>query len=125
MRDDEDGMMPLPDKLLAPLSRFNDGVEVVGKYLVLAPPFHPYTQLLINSVPELCIGWLEDTLQKQEMAAGIARGVEITAVGCPFYRRCPVAIEGRCKREDAPIHAAHPKHFIACHRRLNELTRMV
>ncbi|NKC17096.1 MAG: dipeptide ABC transporter ATP-binding protein [Gammaproteobacteria bacterium] len=92
---------------------------------VLAPPFHPYTQLLIHSVPELRIGWLEDTLHKQEMAAGIARGVEITAVGCPFYRRCPVAIEGRCEREDAPIHEAHPKHFIACHRRLDELAQMV
>ena len=28
-------MMPLLDKLLAPLSRFNDAVEVVGKYLGL------------------------------------------------------------------------------------------
>ncbi|MDH3375873.1 MAG: ABC transporter ATP-binding protein, partial [Gammaproteobacteria bacterium] len=54
---------------------------------VLTPPFHPYTRLLISSVPELRIGWLEDTMQKREMAVGIAKGVEITAVGCPFYNR--------------------------------------
>ena len=88
---------------------------------VLAPPFHPYTRLLITSVPELRIGWLEDTMEKREMAVGIARGVEITAVGCPFYNRCPVAIEGTCNREDAPIHEPKPKHFIACHRSMEEL----
>ena len=88
---------------------------------VLTPPFHPYTRLLITSVPELRIGWLEDTMQKREMAVGIARGVEITAVGCPFFNRCPVAIEGTCNREDAPIHEPHPKHFIACHRSMEEL----
>lgn len=51
---------------------------------VLTPPYHPYTRLLISSVPELRLGWLEDTMEKREMAAGIARGVEITDVGCPF-----------------------------------------
>ena len=88
---------------------------------VLTPPFHPYTRLLLTSVPELRIGWLEETMQKREMAAGIARGVEITAVGCPFYNRCPVAIEGTCNKIDAPIHEPEPKHFIACHRSMTEL----
>lgn len=88
---------------------------------VLSPPFHPYTRLLLTSVPELRIGWLEETMQKREMAIGIARGVEITAVGCPFYNRCPVAIEGTCNRDDAPIHEPRPKHFIACHRSMKEL----
>ncbi len=88
---------------------------------VLAPPFHPYTRLLITSVPELRIGWLEDTMEKREMAVGIARGVEITAIGCPFYNRCPVAIEGTCNRDDAPIHEPQSKHFIACHRSVEEL----
>ena len=60
-------------------------------------PFHPYTRLLISSVPEMRIGWLEDTMKKREMAVGIARGVEITAKGCPFYNRCPLAIEGTCQ----------------------------
>ena len=88
---------------------------------VLTPPFHPYTRLLLTSIPELRIGWLEETMQKREMAVGIARGVEITARGCPFYNRCPVAIEGTCDREDAPIHEPTSKHLIACHRSVEEL----
>ena len=82
---------------------------------VLTPPFHPYTRLLINSVPELRIGWLEDTMQKREMAAGIARGVEITAVGCPFYARCPSAIDGTCEVKNPPLRKLKHDHQIACH----------
>ncbi len=88
---------------------------------VLSPPFHPYTRLLLTSVPELRIGWLEDTMQKREMAAGIARGVEITATGCPFYNRCPVAIDGTCNKQEMPMHEPKPKHFISCHRSIEEL----
>ncbi len=88
---------------------------------VLSPPFHPYTRLLISSVPEMRIGWLEDTMQKREMAVGIARGVEITAVGCPFYNRCPMAIDGTCDRVNAPIRELEDGHQIACHLSLDDL----
>ena len=40
---------------------------------VLAPPYHPYTRLLIASVPELSQGWLERTLEMRETQAGIDR----------------------------------------------------
>jgi peptide/nickel transport system ATP-binding protein len=56
----------------------------------LDSPFHPYWRLLISSVPEMRIGWVEDTMKKREMAIGIARGVEITAQGCLFYNRYPI-----------------------------------
>lgn len=88
---------------------------------VLAPPYHPYTRLLISSVPELRVGWLEETMQKREMAVGIARGVEITDTGCPFYNRCPIAIEGTCNVEVAPTQEPHPDHFISCHRSMDEI----
>jgi len=88
---------------------------------VLTPPFHPYTRLLISSVPELRIGWLEDTMQKREMAAGIARGVEITAVGCPFYNRCPSGIEGTCDTQIPPIREPEKDHLVACHLSIEEL----
>jgi len=88
---------------------------------VLTPPYHPYTRLLISSVPELRIGWLEDTMQKREMAAGIARGVEITAVGCPFYNRCPSGIEGTCDKDIPPIREPVKDHFVACHLSIEEL----
>jgi peptide/nickel transport system ATP-binding protein len=88
---------------------------------VLSPPFHPYTRLLISSVPEMRIGWLEDTMQKREMAVGIARGVEITDTGCPFFNRCPIAIDGTCDVETAPVQEPSPEHFISCHRPLEEI----
>ena len=88
---------------------------------VLEPPFHPYTRLLISSVPELRIGWLEDTMQKREMAVGIAKGVEITAVGCPFYNRCPMGIDNTCDKESPPIREMENGHQITCHRTVEEL----
>jgi peptide/nickel transport system ATP-binding protein len=88
---------------------------------VLEPPFHPYTRLLISSVPELRIGWLEDTMQKREMAVGIARGVEITAVGCPFFNRCPMAIDGTCDVKDVPIRELENGHQISCHLTVEQL----
>jgi len=88
---------------------------------VLEPPFHPYTRLLISSVPEMRIGWLEDTMKKREMAVGIARGVEITAVGCPFYNRCPMGIEGTCDKQVPPKLHLKEGHEISCHLTLEQL----
>ena len=88
---------------------------------VLSPPYHPYTRLLITSVPELRVGWLEDSMTTREAAAGIARAVEISAIGCPFSRRCPLSIEGTCDRELPPIRTPVPGHQIACHRNLGEI----
>jgi len=91
---------------------------------VLTPPFHPYTRLLISSVPELKIGWLESTMERREMTAGIARDVEITSVGCPFYPRCPVAIEGTCDKENAPERTLEDGHVIACHLEVDSLLHL-
>ena len=87
---------------------------------VLSPPYHPYTRLLIASVPELRIGWLEETMQTQEAQAGIDRVVTLTEIGCPFYDRCPLAIEGTCDRETPPIRDLGGGHTIECHRSQEE-----
>ena len=91
---------------------------------VLSPPFHPYTRLLISSVPEMRVGWLEETMETQEALAGISRGVTLTDVGCPFFARCPLAIEGTCDKIDPPArldpHGAG--HVIECHREVDELS---
>lgn len=90
---------------------------------VLSPPYHPYTRLLISSVPEMRVGWLEESSQTREALAGISRGVKLTKVGCPFFERCPLAIPGTCdvvdppRREDQNGHG----HVIECHREISEL----
>ena len=89
--------------------------------LVLSPPYHPYTRLLIASVPELRVGWLEETMETQVAQAGIDRVVTLTDIGCPFFDRCPLAIEGTCDRETPPIRDLGGGHGIECHRSEEEL----
>ena len=83
---------------------------------VLSPPYHPYTRLLISSVPELRVGWLEEAMQTQEAQAGIDRVVTLTAVGCPFFDRCPLAIKDTCDREIPPVRQLSGGHTVECHR---------
>ncbi len=87
---------------------------------VLSPPYHPYTRLLISSVPELRTGWLEETMETSEAKAGIDRVVEITEVGCPFFSRCPLAIPGTCDTTVPPIRELDEDHRIECHRSVDE-----
>ncbi len=88
---------------------------------VLSPPYHPYTRLLISSVPEARVGWLEKTMDKQESVSGISGAVKMTDVGCPFFERCPLAIEGTCDKIAPPRREGRSKHVIECHRDLSEL----
>ena len=83
---------------------------------VLSPPYHPYTRLLIASVPELQVGWLEETMESQEAKAGIDRVVKLIEIGCPFFDRCPLAMEGTCDRRSPPIRNLGDGHTIECHR---------
>ncbi|MDG2236227.1 MAG: ABC transporter ATP-binding protein [Arenicellales bacterium] len=82
---------------------------------VLSPPYHPYTRLLISSVPELRVGWLEETMQTQEAQAGIDRVVTLTDKGCPFFDRCPRAIKDTCDQETPPVRMLSEGHAIECH----------
>ncbi len=38
---------------------------------VFAPPYHPYTELLLSSVPEMRPEWLDELLAKRAAAAGL------------------------------------------------------
>jgi peptide/nickel transport system ATP-binding protein len=86
---------------------------------VLAPPHHPYTRLLLNSVPELRKGWLEQVASGSIRPSG--RTTAGDTPGCPFQPRCPMAIRDVCDRHPAPVHQLPGDHRIACHRRPAEL----
>ena len=59
-------------------------------------PFHPYTDLLINSVPELRQGWLE-TCGATTCQTLPPVGPKANVPGlCTFLGRCPVRVDGLC-----------------------------
>ena len=87
---------------------------------VLSPPYHPYTRLLIASVPELRVGWLEETMESQEAKAGIDRVVKLTETGCPFFERCPLSMEGTCDQKYPPIRHLASGHTIECHQSVEQ-----
>jgi len=89
---------------------------------VLAPPYHPSPRLLLSSVPELRRGWLDDVMRTREALSGISRGVQNADGGCPFFNRCPLAIDGVCDKQRPPLRQPRASHEIACHRELAELS---
>jgi peptide/nickel transport system ATP-binding protein len=88
---------------------------------VLSPTYHPYTRLLLSSVPELRPGWLEEVLESRERMLAVSRSVEITDIGCPFFPRCYLAIDGACDIAKPPVRKPEPGHTIYCHREIDEL----
>ncbi len=95
--------------------------EQGSKSAVFQPPFHPYTRLLLSSVPEMELGWLEKTLSTREAQAGIAREVKKTERGCPFAERCPVAIPDICVNVRPPLQTLSSGHLFACQHSPQEL----
>ena len=92
---------------------------------ILSPPHHPYTRLLLSSVPEMRTGWLEDHRATQEAERAMADVVDIGLTGCPFHTRCPLMIPGTCDVEKPPVHRLEQDHRIACHRGVEELSESV
>ncbi|MBM4437333.1 MAG: ABC transporter ATP-binding protein [Actinobacteria bacterium] len=74
---------------------------------VLQRPQHPYTKLLIESVPTMRI--------KRELVAipGLPPTLINVPPGCPFHPRCPSAFE-RCSREVPRLQAVGAQR-VACH----------
>lgn len=84
------------------------------------PPYHPYTDLLIDSVPELEIGWL-DRAGKRETAVPVTEAQEATTSLCSFLDRCPIRIDGTCNRIPAPSIQIPNGNRVRCHHSHEEL----
>ena len=88
---------------------------------VLAPPFHPYTRLLLNSVPELRTDWLDGVVASKAHLDHLGQAVDSSKVGCPFFNRCAVAVNDVCNRRDVPLRQMAQGHTVACHLELDAL----
>ncbi len=93
-------------------------VESGRRDTLLRRPVHPYTELLLSSVPELRPGWLE-MVPPVPAARGIAAGMG--GRGCPFFPRCPHGIPDLCAREPPPLRMLAKGAEIACHRSEEDL----
>ncbi|MCC6454579.1 MAG: ABC transporter ATP-binding protein [Caldilineaceae bacterium] len=99
------------------MAQFVDRVGVMygGKLVEVSPvreifkdPLHPYTQLLIGSLP---------TLQAKEMFKGIpglTPSLFMPPPGCMFHPRCPKAMS-HCSVEIPALVEIKPDRWVSCH----------
>jgi peptide/nickel transport system ATP-binding protein len=91
-------------------------VDIGPMNRVFSPPHHPYTELLLSSVPDLRRGWLEDVVQSRVAIAGRMGIGPYHDVLCPFRNRCAMFVKGLCDKEAAPARDLGGGHVVACHR---------
>lgn len=96
-------------------------IMYLGKIFELAPtrmffqnPLHPYTEMLLSSVPVLTDE--EEMLKPKEVTS---RGEIPSAIspppGCRFHTRCPFEMD-ICKVKEPTFVTVEPGHHVACHR---------
>jgi peptide/nickel transport system ATP-binding protein len=83
---------------------------------VLNPPYHPYTEALLSSVPI----YNPEIEQRRIRLSGIFASARRAAVGCRFHGRCPRKVGAICETEQPPERRVGD-HSIACHITLEEL----
>ena len=80
---------------------------------LLGAPLHPYTRLLIDSVPDADPARARRLLARRTAPA--ARQPGKAAPGCPFVARCPWAVD-RCRTLVPPLRDFGAGRQAACHR---------
>jgi peptide/nickel transport system ATP-binding protein len=79
--------------------------------VIVSSPRHPYTKLLIASLPETGVRYEEKRLNG---IPGRPPGLLDPPTGCRFRDRCPLAID-KCV-EEPPFAEIEPDHMVACWR---------
>jgi len=92
-------------------------VEAGSRQALMAPPFHPYTEVLISSVPELRCGWLEQfgAAQSLPVMATASSGSGGATGLCSFVGRCPARIDGLCNVTPPSPRVLADGREILCH----------
>jgi len=97
------------------------GIMYLGKLMEVAPaseffhkPLHPYTQMLLSSIPVIT-----EEEEKMKPAKMLSRG-EIPSpvnvpLGCVFNTRC-IECTDRCLKEEPVMVEVEPGHFVRCHK---------
>ena len=83
--------------------------EKAATDVIINAPRHPYTQLLISSLPEVGVRYEDKRLSG---IPGSPPALLNPPEGCRFRARCPLADE-QC-RQEPPFVEIEPDHFVAC-----------
>jgi peptide/nickel transport system ATP-binding protein len=83
--------------------------EKASARTIIDAPRHPYTQLLLSSLPEVGVRFAERRLAG---IPGRPPSLLDPPAGCRFRDRCPFAFD-RC-RDEPPFVEVEPDHYVAC-----------
>jgi peptide/nickel transport system ATP-binding protein len=84
-------------------------VEFGDARSILTDPQHPYTQLLLESIPAIGQKWNREQMKLSDIEAK-----EFQVTGCRFCNRCPIA-EERCTTERPPAIKKEDGREVYCH----------
>jgi peptide/nickel transport system ATP-binding protein len=99
-------------------------VEAGERDVLAAPPYHPYTGLLVDSVPALKPGWLDARRMIGAAALPEMGASADIAELCSFRARCPVRIDGKCNATPPSMKKLPSGAEILCHHSTDELSRL-
>lgn len=83
-------------------------VEIAPVKAALTEPVHPYTQLLIESIPSI------KERKPLKITEGLTHDLRNPPPGCVFQFRCPHVME-KCREVVPPLQEVKPGHQVACH----------
>ncbi len=85
--------------------------EIAPTEEIISNPAHPYTKLLLESLPKMGVQYRK---QKLRGIPGYPISLLNPPSGCRFYTRCPYVMD-RCKDEEPPLVKVEEEHYAACH----------
>ncbi|MCB0185120.1 MAG: hypothetical protein KDE31_12690, partial [Caldilineaceae bacterium] len=80
---------------------------------VIKDPQHPYTRLLISSIPlpDPDLHWGgEEELERKAMARNLPKATQ----GCKFANRCPFVM-AECEKQQPPLYRTNEDRAVACY----------
>lgn len=86
-------------------------VEIATSNELYNNPLHPYTQLLLSSVPNLD----PSSKIKRQVIKGDPPSPVAIPRGCRFHTRCPIA-EDICMNSEPELRRINDNHSVACHK---------
>ena len=89
-------------------------VEFGSSQRVFSGPFHPYTEALLSSVPNI-----DGSTRKRIPLTGVVPSPSNPPSGCVLNPRCPRKVgsgyENLCETEEPNLTEVEPGHFMRCH----------